>query len=176
MSTNGRVSLAERALQIHLVRDPSLAPAVGEAIDSDKLHEDTARIIGVAKEFPAACRLAGLLSVAASIHSPIDFLESVEELSNLPDWFLSELPTLEAAVLELSKPRLIPEAGALHQWQREVGAGKRTRYYADPLYEAACLEARARDEIRDGMIGAANDDRRKAAGIIIEAAVAERAS
>ena len=173
LQPNGRVSRSERAIQVHVIRDPSLAKGVSEAIEPGRLHGDTWRMIEVATEFPDACRLAGILDVACSIAEPIEFLESLEELSGLPDWFASELPTFEAALEELTRPRLIAEAGALRQWQREVVAGKRSRFDADPLYDAACLEARARSEIRDGMIAAANDDRRKAAEIVATAGIIE---
>lgn len=61
----------------------------------------------------------------------------------------------------------VPEAGALNLWRREVGLGLRTMYAADDLRDAACYEANARDELRAGMIGAANESRRKAAAILV---------
>jgi hypothetical protein len=64
----------------------------------------------------------------------------------------------------------ITEAGALRQWWRELAAGARTKHDIDPLWRAACLEARARDAIRDGSISAANEDRAKAAEVILIAA------
>lgn len=61
----------------------------------------------------------------------------------------------------------VPEAGALSLWKRELACGKRTMYTADGLRDAAILEAQARDDLREGMISAANEARRAAAAILV---------
>lgn len=57
----------------------------------------------------------------------------------------------------------INEAGALLIWRREVERGERKVTLFDQLHYAACLEMRAREEVAEGLIGAANDDRLEAA-------------
>lgn len=64
--------------------------------------------------------------------------------------------------------KLLPEAGALVAWWSELLLGLRSRYDADALWRAACLEARARDLIREGLVAGANEDRRNAAQIILD--------
>jgi hypothetical protein len=63
----------------------------------------------------------------------------------------------------------IGEAGALVEWWRQLRDGHRTPLTFDNLWKAAALEARARDALRDGMVSTANDDRRTAASILVEA-------
>jgi hypothetical protein len=63
----------------------------------------------------------------------------------------------------------IPEVGALAEWRKELREGSRTRLTVDALWLAAVHEAQARDYLRDGMIGATNEERKKAAAIILEA-------
>lgn len=62
----------------------------------------------------------------------------------------------------------INEAGALLLWHQELSRGERTTTTFDDLWEAACYEARARDEVREDQIGAANEDRLRAAGILVQ--------
>lgn len=57
----------------------------------------------------------------------------------------------------------INEAGALLIWQRELRQNERKATTPDNLWYAACLEARAREEVAEGLIAAANDDRVEAA-------------
>jgi hypothetical protein len=52
-------------------------------------------------------------------------------------------------------------------WRREVSLGLRTMHTADRLRDAAVLEARSRDEEREGMVEAANESRREAAAILV---------
>lgn len=66
--------------------------------------------------------------------------------------------------------KAIPEAGALAQWRKELRDGSRTKQTVDALWLAAVHEAQARDYLRDGMVAAANEERKKAAAIILEAA------
>jgi hypothetical protein len=61
----------------------------------------------------------------------------------------------------------------MRQWWLELEAGARTIYDTDAVWRAACLEARARDALREGLVAEANDDRRRAAEIIIAAATSE---
>lgn len=61
----------------------------------------------------------------------------------------------------------VPEAGALSLWKRELADGQRTMHTIDALREAAILEAQARDDLRDGLIEAANKARRAAAAILV---------
>lgn len=63
--------------------------------------------------------------------------------------------------------KLVPEAGALTLWKRELAAGVRTMHTTDDLRDAAICEANARDEIRCGQIAAANESRRLAAAILV---------
>jgi hypothetical protein len=72
-----------------------------------------------------------------------------------------------------SEGPIVPEVGALRQWRLELEAGSRTIYDTDAIWHAACLEARARDALREGLVAAVNDDRRRAAEIIIAAATSE---
>lgn len=65
---------------------------------------------------------------------------------------------------------VLPEAGALVTWWEGLRAGSRSKYESDALWQAACLEARARDLIREGCVAAANEDRRNAAQIILDSA------
>jgi hypothetical protein len=69
-----------------------------------------------------------------------------------------------------AREALVPEIGALAQWQAEVRCGARTMQTVDPLTRAACAEANARDAINLGIRGAANDYRLQAARIILDAA------
>ncbi|MDP9201501.1 MAG: hypothetical protein M3P26_06160 [Gemmatimonadota bacterium] len=41
--------------------------------------------------------------------------------------------------------KLVPEIGALNQWQREIRVGSRKLTDADQLWRAACAEANARE-------------------------------
>lgn len=73
-------------------------------------------------------------------------------------------------------PRVRP-IGALQLWRREVAAcwaGQRSdrpsTWILDALYRAACAEANAVDYDAQGLRGAADEERRKAACIILEAA------
>jgi hypothetical protein len=59
------------------------------------------------------------------------------------------------------------EPGALRTWWSEHRAGRTQGLWRGPLYRAACLEARARDAIRDGQFDAANRDRIEAACILL---------
>jgi hypothetical protein len=68
------------------------------------------------------------------------------------------------------KDSLLPEPGALIEWWRELREHRRTKYDFDSLWRAACHEAAARDAIRDGLYMSANDERRRAAEIIVRAA------
>lgn len=61
----------------------------------------------------------------------------------------------------------INEAGALLAWQQQMQRGERTRLTFDTLWHAACLEARAREEVAQGLIGAANEDRLEAATLLV---------
>jgi hypothetical protein len=61
----------------------------------------------------------------------------------------------------------VPEAGALALWKRELARGERTMYTPDDLRLAAIHEANARDELRWGMINAANESRRAAAVLLV---------
>lgn len=70
----------------------------------------------------------------------------------------------------------VPEAGALAEWRKELQEGSRTRLTVDALWLAAVYEAQARDYLRDGMVGAANEERKKAAAIILEASTPEVAA
>jgi hypothetical protein len=66
-----------------------------------------------------------------------------------------------------SELRPVPEAGALALWKAELARGMRTMHAADELRDAAVLEAQARDDLRAGMIAAANDARRAAAALLV---------
>lgn len=68
---------------------------------------------------------------------------------------------------------LLPEPGALLQWQHEIRKGIRTKYELDALCRAAIAEAHARDWI--GTVSVANEYRTQAAEIILRAAVEEAA-
>jgi hypothetical protein len=70
------------------------------------------------------------------------------------------------------KEDVVPEVGALREWHRELHNGLRIKFEFDSLWRAACAEANARDYLRQGMVAAANDERRKAAEIILGAVVA----
>ncbi len=61
----------------------------------------------------------------------------------------------------------IEPAGAEMVWRGELQRGERTTTTFDELWRAACLEARARDEIAEGLVGAANSDRNEAASILL---------
>jgi hypothetical protein len=67
---------------------------------------------------------------------------------------------------ELEMPQ---EIGALNLWRIELLAGKRRVMDFDSLWRAACHEARAREEIRQGLKTAAAHDRIEAARIILAA-------
>lgn len=62
----------------------------------------------------------------------------------------------------------INEAGALLVWRREVERGERKVSDSDDLSWAACLEARARESVSEGLIVSANDDRLRAAEMLIQ--------
>jgi hypothetical protein len=66
----------------------------------------------------------------------------------------------------------VPEVGALNEWWRQLHAGRRTPSIRDALLDAAILEARARDAIRDGQPAAAARDRFAAAALLVRAATA----
>jgi hypothetical protein len=66
--------------------------------------------------------------------------------------------------------KLVPAAGALEEWDRERRAGLRTVYDGDALWTAACYEARADEFLGEGLVKSANEDRIKAAEIILKAA------
>jgi hypothetical protein len=70
---------------------------------------------------------------------------------------------------------VLPEPGALNEWWSQLQRGLRTKYDVDPLYRAACAEMNARDALRSGLPSMANDYRRQAAEILLEA-VAEDAA
>ena len=85
----------------------------------------------------------------------------------LADWIALEYETATSPVVR----EAIPEVGVLAEWWAELRAGYRTRYDFDALWRAACLEARARGCERDGQYSAATEDRRRAAEIVLQAAV-----
>ena len=66
---------------------------------------------------------------------------------------------------------VLPEPGAVIEWWSELRKGLRTRYDVDPLFRAACAEMNARDALRSGLPLLANDYRRQAAEILLEAVV-----
>jgi hypothetical protein len=70
----------------------------------------------------------------------------------------------------LPESDIVRSVGALEQWQSELRAGVRTKYDVDPLWHAACREAMANDFARMGLPRVADDLRREAAKIIVEAA------
>ncbi len=57
-------------------------------------------------------------------------------------------------------------AGALGLWRRELALGVRTRDTDDSLWRAAALEARANDFENQGLLRAANKDRRVASQLL----------
>lgn len=69
--------------------------------------------------------------------------------------------------------QVLPEAGALREWQGELRKGLRTKYDNDPLYRAACAEANAREWTWHPPT--CNEYRRQAAEILLERSL-ERAS
>lgn len=62
----------------------------------------------------------------------------------------------------------INEAGALLMWRREVERRERKVTDSDALHYAACLEARAREEVTEGLVNAANEDRLEAATMLVQ--------
>jgi hypothetical protein len=70
---------------------------------------------------------------------------------------------------------IVTEAGALFLWRREMQRGDRKASTWDRLWHAACLEARAAEDIRAGLIESGNEDRLRAAELIVEH-FAERAA
>jgi hypothetical protein len=62
----------------------------------------------------------------------------------------------------------INEAGALLAWQNQMERKERKATTFDTLWYAACLEARARESVRDGLIASANDDRLEAATLLVK--------
>lgn len=78
--------------------------------------------------------------------------------------------------LDATKAPEVPEVGALREWRRQLAAGERTRLTFDPLFYAACAEMNARDYLRVGVLGAANDYRRQAARLIVEASAEDVAA
>lgn len=70
---------------------------------------------------------------------------------------------------------ILPEPGATAEWHRQLRAGRRTRYEFDALFRASCAEMNARDALRDGFDRIANDYRREAARILLEAVTASAA-
>ena len=64
-----------------------------------------------------------------------------------------------------------PEAGALALWHSQLEAGVRTVLETDEIWRAACLEASARDALRDGSVVAANEFRVAAAEIVVSNSV-----
>lgn len=71
-----------------------------------------------------------------------------------------------STVSNTTKEDVVPEIGALREWHRELHDGLRTKFDFDPLWLAACAEVTACDYLRQGMVVAANDERRKAAAIV----------
>jgi hypothetical protein len=131
---------------------------VMQQVDFDLLHELTARILDLAIEFPAACRDAGVFSVAAMIGESDELLTLLLDLEGLPDWACAELPPLSDAVREVSKPQPVKPLGALEQWRREVRRGDRRQqpdkpstWIMDDLYHAACYEIAALEAQRSGL-------------------------
>lgn len=60
---------------------------------------------------------------------------------------------------------------ALSIWWDEIQSGSRSVHDRDALWQAACLEARARDAARLGQTHAAGEDRCRAARVLLEAFV-----
>lgn len=83
----------------------------------------------------------------------------------IADWLANSRPTIPPPVVL----EAIAEVGALAQWHREMAAHSRSRLDFDPLWHAAALEARARDAVRAGQLGAATEDRLRAAEMIVRA-------
>jgi len=143
---------------VHVVRDTSLAVTVREQIDVTRLHELTEQIIGLAIEFPAACREAGVFSVAAMVGESDELLALLFDLEGLPGWACAELPHFADALRGLSEPEPIKPLGALEQWRREVRRGDRRQqlekpstWIMDDLYRAACYETAAVEAQRSGL-------------------------
>jgi hypothetical protein len=72
--------------------------------------------------------------------------------------------------------RIIPEAGALSEWQSEVARGKRRKTEIDALTRAACKEAAAREALKNGLPSLANQYRMEAAEIVVKALIEEAAA
>jgi hypothetical protein len=76
---------------------------------------------------------------------------------------------MSAAITQSSFMKIPAEVGALRLWWTELQSGERLRSDRDAIWRAACYEARARDEVRDGLLTAAREDRIRAAEIIADA-------
>jgi hypothetical protein len=70
------------------------------------------------------------------------------------------------AVSDAKREDVVLEIGALREWHRELHDELRTPVDFDPLWLAACAEVTPRDYLRQGMVVAANDERRKATAIV----------
>jgi hypothetical protein len=157
-SQPGRVSRYERAIQAHVARDTSLAPMVMQRVDIATLHDLTALILELAIEFPAACRAAGVFSVAAMIGEADELLALLLDLERIPEWAFAELPRFTDALIKLSELEPVKPLGALEQWRREVRRGDRRQqigkpstWIMDELYHAACYEIAALEAQRSGL-------------------------
>lgn len=104
----------------------------------------------------------------------IDFPDPIDTMSPAElDEIVESFPTTFAERPEVSE---VPnEIGAFQQWQQEVFKGLRKKTDTDALQLAACYEATARDELKQGLQKEAAQSRRRAAEIIVNA-VAEHAA
>ena len=131
---------------------------VMQQVDFALLHDLTALILDLAIEFPAACRDAGVFSVAAMIGESDELLALLFDLEGLPDWACAELPRLAEALRALHEPQRVKPLGALEQWRREVRRGDRRQqldkpstWIMDELYHAACYEIAALEAQGSGL-------------------------
>ncbi len=160
---------AERSLQAHLVRDPSLVSAIESEPFIASLSSDTHLLISLLKEFPYFCEVAGPSAVAEYMRDPEEFVTTIRGLESLPDWAFNTLPSLDAA-LKVLRSKKLERLGAIEQWRREVSAGlsgqridRPSSWIFDPLWEAACYEAAALEADRDGLHGLADGLMQRAA-------------
>jgi hypothetical protein len=72
--------------------------------------------------------------------------------------------------------RILPEAGALSEWQSQVARGTRRKTEVDALTRAACKEAAAREALRNGLPSLSNLYRIEAAEIVVRALIEEAAA
>lgn len=151
-----RITRYERSLQLHVARNPRLVFQCDE-LDIQALHSDTLRILEIAAEFPAACELAGIFSVAAMLGEPEGFLQLLDEIRALPHWAVTDWPSLTKSLAQLRKAEPLKPLGALRQWREEVRRGVHgqridlpSSWILDDLYRAACFEAYALEADRRG--------------------------